>query len=170
MPELDPREHEIAELGPKLRDVDDPDELRAMLDLEREGDARPPVETLIEDRIEKVSGDEGGELDPETVDLADRSAADIANMVREIDDADVLRDILERERDGADRSSAITQIENRIDSVEGSEERAEPVETVPPEEKYPSSTTRPTRNSGSRAPSAASTATCGSTARPGRVR
>ena len=137
MPELDPREHEIADLGPKLRDIDDPEELRAMLELEREGDARPPVETLIEDRIEKVSGDDEGKLDPESVALADRSVADIANMVRDIDDADVLRDILDRERAGADRGSAITQIENRIDSVEGSEDVGEPVETVPPEEKYP---------------------------------
>lgn len=137
MPELDPREYEIAELGPKLKDVEDPEELRAMLDLEREGDARPPVETLIEDRIEKVTADEGGELDPETVDLASLSVADIANMVRDIDEGAVLRDMLERERDGQARDSAIRQISNRIDSIEGSEERTEPVETVPPEEKYP---------------------------------
>lgn len=137
MPEPDPREYEIAELGPKLKDVDDPEELRAMLELEREGDARPPVETLIEDRIEKVSGDGGDGLDPATVDPATLSVADVANMVRDIDDADVLRELRERERNGEDRASVITQIENRIDSIEGSEDGTEPVETVPPEEKYP---------------------------------
>ncbi|MBX0285291.1 electron transfer flavoprotein subunit alpha/FixB family protein [Halomicroarcula sp. F28] len=137
MVELDPREYEIAELGPTLKEIEDPEELQAMLELERDGDGRPPVETLIEDRIEKVSGDDGEDLDPTSVDLSALSIADVANMVRGIDDADVLRDILERERAGPDRSSAITQIENRIDSVEGSEERSEPVETVPPEEKYP---------------------------------
>ncbi|MFC6758010.1 MULTISPECIES: electron transfer flavoprotein subunit alpha/FixB family protein [Haloarcula] len=137
MPELDPREYEIADLGPKLKEIEDPDELRAMLELEREGDGRPPVETLIEDRIEKVSGDDDEDLDPETVDLAERSVADVANMVRSIDDADVLRDILERELSGPDRASAITQIEGRIDSLEGSEAHEEPVDTVPPEEKYP---------------------------------
>jgi len=137
MPELDPREYDIADLGPKLKDVDDPDELRAMLEREHEGDARPPVLTLIEDRIEKLSGDDDSELDPETVDLADLSVADVANMVRAVDDADVLCDILEREREGEARGSAITQIESRIDAVEGSEERSESVETVPPEEKHP---------------------------------
>ena len=137
MPEIDPREYEIAELGPKLKDVDDPEELRAMLELEREGDARPPVETLIEDRIEKVSGDGGDGPDPATVDPATLSVADVANMVRDIDDADVLRELRERERNGEDRASVITQIENRIDSIEGSEDGTVPVETVPPEEKYP---------------------------------
>ncbi len=137
MPELDPREYEIAALGPKLKDVEDTDELRAMLELEREGDGRPPVETLIEDRIEKVEAAEDGPPDPASVDLAALSIADVANMVRDIDDADALRTLAEREREGPDRASALTQIENRIDSVEGSEAREEPVETVPPEEKYP---------------------------------
>ena len=141
MPEIDPTEHEIAELGPKLKDVDDADELRAMLALEEDGEDRMPVKTLIEDRIEKVESEDDGELDPESVDLSDLTVADVANMVREVDDADVLRDLLEREKAGQDRKTAKSQIESRIESVEGTEEaegeEVTEVEHVPPEEKYP---------------------------------
>jgi len=77
MPEIDPREHEIAALGPKLKDIEDPAELREMLALEREGDARPPVETLIEDRIEKVEAADKGPPDPATVDLTEHAAFDV---------------------------------------------------------------------------------------------
>ncbi|GGK81749.1 electron transfer flavoprotein subunit alpha/FixB family protein [Haloarcula sebkhae] len=141
MPEIDPTEHEIAELGPKIKDVDDADELRAMLELEEDGEDRMPVKTLIEDRIDKVESDDDGEIDPETVDLSALTVADVANMVREVDDADVLRDLLEREKAGQDRKTAKSQIESRIESVEGTgegegEETAE-VEYVPPAEKYP---------------------------------
>ncbi|KZX48137.1 electron transfer flavoprotein subunit alpha/FixB family protein [Haloarcula sp. K1] len=141
MPDIDPTEHEIAELGPKIKDVDDADELRAMLALEEDGEDRVPVKTLIEDRIEKVEDEGDGEMDPETVDLADLTVADVANMVREVDDGDVLRDLLEREKAGQDRKTAKSQIESRIESVEGTEEtegeETAEVEYVPPEEKYP---------------------------------
>jgi len=141
MPEIDPTEHEIAELGPKIKDVDDADELRAMLELEKDGEDRIPVKTLIEDRIEKVESEDDGELDPETVELSDLTVADVANMVRDVDDADVLRDLLEREKAGQDRKTAKSQIESRIESVEGTEEAegevTAEVEYVPPEEKYP---------------------------------
>ncbi|EMA23712.1 electron transfer flavoprotein subunit alpha/FixB family protein [Haloarcula argentinensis] len=141
MPEIDPTEHEIAELGPKIKDVDDADELRAMLALEEDGEDRVPVKTLIEDRIEKVESEGDGEIDPKTVDLSDLTVADVANMVREVDDTDVLRDLLEREKAGQDRKTAKSQIESRIESVEGTEEaegeETAEVEYVPPEEKYP---------------------------------
>ena len=141
MPEIDPTEHEIAELGPQLKDVDDADELRAMLALEEDGEDRMPVKTLIEDRIEKVESDDDGETDPESVDFSDLTVADVANMVRDVDDADVLRDLLEREKAGQDRKTAKSQIESRIESVEGTEETegetVTEVEYVPPEEKYP---------------------------------
>jgi len=137
MVDIDPTEYEIAELGPKIKDVDDADELRAMLELEEGGEDRVPVKTLIEDRIEKVEDEGDGEIDPETVDLATLTVADVANMVREVDDADVLRDLLEREKAGEDRKTAKSQIESRIESVEGTEEEAGEVEYVPPEEKYP---------------------------------
>ncbi|MEF8829652.1 MAG: electron transfer flavoprotein subunit alpha/FixB family protein, partial [Haloarcula sp.] len=138
MPEIDPTEHEIAEIGPKIKDVDDADELRAMLELEEAGEDRAPVKTLIEDRIDKVESEDDGEMDPDAVDLSDLTVADVANMVRDIDDADVLRDLLEREEAGQDRKTAKSQIESRIESVEGTdEEDSEETEYVPPEEKYP---------------------------------
>ncbi|MFC6864979.1 electron transfer flavoprotein subunit alpha/FixB family protein [Halomicroarcula sp. GCM10025817] len=138
MVDIDPTEHEIADLGPKIKDIDDPDELREMLELETGGEDRTPVKTLIESRIEKLEA-EDEEVDPETVDLSELTIADIANMVRDVDDGDVLRDILEREKEGENRKGAISQIESRIESVEGTEEDedAGEVEYVPPEEKYP---------------------------------
>ncbi|MFC7142382.1 electron transfer flavoprotein subunit alpha/FixB family protein [Halosimplex aquaticum] len=137
MPEIDPTEHEIAELGPKIKDVDDADELREMLELEEGGEDRVPVKTLIEDRIEKVEGDEG-EVDPESIDLDELTVADIANLVRDIDDVAVLEDMLEREEAGQDRKTAKGQIEDRIESIEGSDdEEGEELEYVPPEEKHP---------------------------------
>ncbi|MFB6075129.1 MAG: electron transfer flavoprotein subunit alpha/FixB family protein [Haloarculaceae archaeon] len=137
MVEIDPTEFEIADLGPKIKDVDDPDELREMLELEEGGEDRVPVKTLIEDRLEKLEG-EDEELDPETVDLAEMTIAEIANMVREIDDRSVLDDLLEREQEGQDRKGAKSQIESRIESVTGGDEDEETeVEYVPPEEKHP---------------------------------
>jgi electron transfer flavoprotein alpha subunit len=51
----------------------------------------------------------------------------------------VLEDMLERERDGQDRKTAKGQIEDRIQSIEGSgdEGDGEELEYVPPEEKHP---------------------------------
>ncbi len=137
MPEIDPTEHEIAELGPKVNQIDDVDELEEMLELETEGEDRVPVKTLLESRIEKLSA-EDEEVDPETVDLTELTIADIANMVRDVDDADVLRDMLEREKAGDERKGALSQIESRIESIEGSaDDEGEELEYVPPEEKYP---------------------------------
>jgi electron transfer flavoprotein alpha subunit len=137
MPEIDPTEYEIAELGPKIKDVDDADELREMLELEEDGEDRPPVKTLIESRIEKLEA-EDEEIDPESVDLSELTVADIANLVRDIDDVDVLEDLLEREQAGEERKTAITQIENRMESVQGTdEEDSEEAVFQPPEEKYP---------------------------------
>ena len=137
MVEIDPTELEIAELGPKITDVDDADELREMLAREEDGEDRAPVTTLIEDRIETVEGDDS-EADPESVDLSELTVADIANMVRDIDDIDVLEDLLEREKAGEDRKTAKSQIESRMESVEGSDdEDGDGPEYVPPEEKHP---------------------------------
>ena len=136
MPEIDPTDHDIAELGPKIKDVDDADELREMLDLEEAGEDRPPVKTLIEDRLETVEG-EDEEINPETVDLSELTVADIANLVRDVDDASVLEDLLEREKSGEDRKTAKGQIESRVESVEGSDDDGEELEYVPPEEKHP---------------------------------
>ncbi len=138
MPAIDPTDHEIADLGPEVNGIDDVEELEAMLALEADGEDRGPVRTLIESRIEKLrAADEKEDDDPGDVDLAELTVADVANMVRGVDDAAVLRGLLEREREGKDRSGAITQIENRIEAVEGSEGGGGEVEYVPPEEKYP---------------------------------
>jgi electron transfer flavoprotein alpha subunit len=135
MPEIDPTEHDIAELGPKLTDVDDEQELEEMLALERGGEGRAPVVTLIEDRLETVGGEEE-ELDPSDADLTEMTIADVANMIRDVDDVAVLRDILERETAGKDRTGAKSQIEKRIDNLEDGGEAID-VEYVPPEEKHP---------------------------------
>ena len=42
MVEIDPTEHEIADLGPTVNGVDDLDELEAMLELEREATVVSP--------------------------------------------------------------------------------------------------------------------------------
>jgi len=138
MPDIDPTDHEIAELGPKIKDVDDADELREMLELEADGEDRAPVKTLIESRIENVEG-EDEEIDPESVDLSDLTVADIANLVRDIEEVAVLEDMLEREEAGQDRKTAKGQIEDRIESIEGSDDEGdgEQLEYVPPEEKHP---------------------------------
>ena len=135
MPEIDPTEHDITDLGPEIADVDDEQELEEMLALEKGGEGREGVLTLIEDRLETVGGDEET-VDPETVDLTDLTVADVANMVREVEDLDVLRDVLERETAGNDRKGAKSQIENRIDSLESTGGETE-VEYVPPAEKHP---------------------------------
>ncbi|MFC7072328.1 electron transfer flavoprotein subunit alpha/FixB family protein [Halovenus rubra] len=137
MVEIDPTEHDIADLGPEVNSVDDIDELEAMLALEEEGNDRPPVKTLIESRIETLV-DEDEELDPENVDLTELTIADIANMVRDIDDADIVRDLVERENDGKERKGALTQLESRIESIEGTGDvEGEELEYVPPEQQYP---------------------------------
>ena len=134
MPEIDPTEHDITELGPEIADVDDEQELEEMLALEKGGEGREGVLTLIEDRLETVGGDEET-VDPETVDLTDLTVADVANMVREVEDVEVLRDVLERETAGKDRKGAKSQIENRIESLESTGAETE-VEYVPPAEKH----------------------------------
>ncbi|WP_340099110.1 electron transfer flavoprotein subunit alpha/FixB family protein [Salinibaculum salinum] len=138
MPDIDPTDHDIAELGPKLKDIDDEQELEEMLALEKGGEERAPVVTLIEDRLEKVAGDDEDGEDPASADLTELTIADIANMVRDVDDVDVLEDLLKREKEGQDRKGAKSQIEDRIQSLEGDDGDEEiEVEYVPPEEKYP---------------------------------
>ncbi|MEF8812984.1 MAG: electron transfer flavoprotein subunit alpha/FixB family protein [Halovenus sp.] len=137
MVDIDPTEHEIAQLGPEVNSIDDVEELEEMLALEEEGEDRPPVKTLIESRIEDLEEDDE-EVDPADADLTDLTIADIANMVRGVDDTDVLEELLEREKEGKERKGAITQIENRIEAIEGTDEdEGEELEYVPPEEKYP---------------------------------
>ncbi len=137
MVELDPTEHEISELGPKIKDIDDLQELEEMLALEKDADDRMPVKQLIESRIDALD-DGDDEVDPGDADLTELTIADVANMVRDIDDVDLLKELLEREKAGKERTGAISQIESRIESVAGTAEAdAVDIEYVPPEEKYP---------------------------------
>ena len=137
MPEIDPTELEIAELGPKIKDIDDADELREMLELEEDGEDRAPVKTLIEDRLEKVEA-EDEDVSAEDIDLEEMTVADLANAVRDIEDVDVLEDLLEREKAGQNRKTAKERIESQIEAVTGGDEEDEAeLEYVPPEEKHP---------------------------------
>ena len=137
MPEIDPTELEIAELGPKIKDVDDADELRETLELEEGDEDRAPVKTLIEDRLEKVEA-EDEDVSAEDIDLEEMTVADLANAVRDIEDVDVLEDLLEREKAGQDRKTARERIESQIEAVTGGDEEDEAeLEYVPPGEKHP---------------------------------
>ncbi len=129
-----PGEHDVSEIGPLVNDIEDVDTLRALRDAETAGEARAPVTTVIESRIEKFAG-EDEEPDAADLDLAEMSAADVGNAVMDIDDGDVLRELIDREAEGEDRESVTSLIENRIDSIEGEEEQ-EADAHVPPEEKH----------------------------------
>jgi electron transfer flavoprotein alpha subunit len=131
---LDPSEYDIAEFGPAINEVEDADELEAILDAEESGENRDNVVTLIESRIEKVSEDETdaeGEIDP-----TDLSTAELGNALQGIDDIERLETVLEAEQAGEDRNAATNLIESRIESVQEGEEEGE-IEVVPPEEKHP---------------------------------
>jgi electron transfer flavoprotein alpha subunit len=138
--DFDPNDYEMAELGPAIKDVEDVVALKAILDKEKEGQNRPGAVALIESRIEKYEA-EDEEVDTGELDLADMSTADVGNAVQSIEDVDELRGLLEQEEAGEDRDAVKRLIENRIDSVAGSEkaedEEAELEEELPPEEKHP---------------------------------
>ncbi len=136
MVELDPTEHEIADLGPKVNQIDDVDELQEMLALEEDGEDRVPVKTLIESRIENLE-EEDEEVDLSEADIGEMTIAELANAIRGVDDADLLRELIEQEKAGKERSGALSQLESRIESIEGSGDDGEELEYVPPEEKYP---------------------------------
>ncbi|EMA42183.1 electron transfer flavoprotein subunit alpha [Halococcus morrhuae DSM 1307] len=131
---LDPGEYDIAEFGPAIKDVEDIDELDAILDAERAGEDRENVVTLIESRIEKVGeseADEDGEIDP-----TELSTAGLGNALQGIDDVERLQAVLDAERAGEDRDAATNLIEKRIASVQEEDEPDE-IEVIPPEEKHP---------------------------------
>ncbi|MFB6233912.1 MAG: electron transfer flavoprotein subunit alpha/FixB family protein [Halopenitus sp.] len=147
MTDFDPGEHTIAELGPEISDIEDPDELREILEAEKAGEDRAGAKTLIESRIEQFSEDEDADEEGDERDLAEMSIADVGNAVRDIDEPEELEELLEEERAGEDRDSVIDLIESRIESVTedeageggpgggGEDEGAEP--DLPPEEKHP---------------------------------
>ena len=132
---LDPGEHDISELGPKINKIDDVEELREILQAEKDGENRDPVVTVVENRIEKLE-EEPEEVDVSEMDPSEMTVAELGNAISNAEDADALRGLLEREEAGEDRKSAKRLINNRIENVEGSEEQ-EQAAAQSPEEKYP---------------------------------
>ncbi|WP_142858887.1 electron transfer flavoprotein subunit alpha/FixB family protein [Salinigranum halophilum] len=132
--EVDPTEYDIAELGPKIKDVDDRDELAEMLAAEEAGEDRAPVKTLIQSRIDKLSEDDGGDGD---IDLAEMGLADLANAIKSMDDVDRLRTLLEEEQAGQNRDTIVRQFENRLESLEGGDGDDEVEARESPEERHP---------------------------------
>lgn len=137
MPVIDPGDFTIQELGPEIADIEDVVELEEILQAEQEGDARKGAIALIESRIEKFTENEESEDDE--VDPGELSLAELGNEIRSINEAEDLRRLLEAEETGKNRDSAKQLIENRLESVEGSEEEEEEEReaVLSPEEKYP---------------------------------
>ena len=135
---LDPNEYTLAELGPEIRDIEDVETLREILDAERSGNDRTGAKKLIESRIEKFDADD--EAGDAKIDPAEMSPAEIANTVRSIDSVEKLTALLESEADGENRENVKRQINNRLESLQGSDEDAdeeEAEERLSPEEKHP---------------------------------
>ncbi|MFB6148371.1 MAG: electron transfer flavoprotein subunit alpha/FixB family protein [Halobacteriales archaeon] len=135
-PPFDPNEFDISELGPKVQDIEDVDALEALLAAEEAGEDRVGAKQLIESRIEKFSEDDE-EVDVDELDPSEHSPAEMGNLVRDIDEIEELERLLEAEKAAEDRSSVKNVIENRMESVQGSEESDEEQKDLPPEEKYP---------------------------------
>jgi len=132
---LDPNDYDISELGPEIQDVEDVDELEDILETEKAGKDRAGAKQLIQSRIEKFREDEAE--DREDLDPTEMSPADLANELQNIDSVERLEELIEREESGEDRDSVKRLVQKRIDSIQGSGEREEEIERVPPEEKYP---------------------------------
>ncbi|WP_227132903.1 electron transfer flavoprotein subunit alpha/FixB family protein [Halorubellus salinus] len=134
---FDPNDFEISELGPKVKDVEDAGDLEEVLEREKEGKNRDAVKTLVQSRIDKLHDEDEDAIDYTELDPSEHTVAEMANLVRDVDDADALRGMLEREEAGEDRSTAKDRIQSRLDQLESSDDDGEEEEYVPPEEKYP---------------------------------
>ncbi|MFB6304522.1 MAG: electron transfer flavoprotein subunit alpha/FixB family protein, partial [Haloferacaceae archaeon] len=139
MPEIDPSEYDVSELGPALADVEDVDELEAILEAEEAGENRAAAKTLIESRIEKFAEEEEGTPDADEIDPAEYSPAELGNLLSDFEDPEALRTLLDAEREGEDRDSVVRLVENRIESVTEDEagEDAHEAATESPEERHP---------------------------------
>jgi electron transfer flavoprotein alpha subunit len=137
--DFDPGEYEISELGPALKDVEDVGELEEILQKEHRGQNRDGVIALIESRIEKFSEDEAEPADAGSLDLSSMSTAEVGNALQDIDEIPDLQALLESEEAGEDRGAVKRLIQNRIDSVQGSDEEDTTVEVDErtPEERHP---------------------------------
>lgn len=138
MVELDPRDHDIGELGPEVNRIEEIDELEEMLEIEEGGPNREDVKTLLVSRIERLEAEAEDEENPEGVDPSELTVAELGNVVRKIDDVGELEVLLEDETKGQDRKTAKRLIESQLESVQGSDEGEEGETTrLAPEEKYP---------------------------------
>jgi electron transfer flavoprotein alpha subunit len=135
MASFDPNDFEIADLGPKVKDVEDPEDLEEILEREKEGKNRAGVKTLVQSRIDKLADEDEDAIDYAELDPGEYTVGDLANEVRNIDEIEALEAILEREKDGKERSTAIDRIEARMDQLQSSDEEGDAY--VPPEEKHP---------------------------------
>jgi len=137
MPEIDPAEHDVSELGPKVQSIEDPAELEAILSAERDGQNRDAVITVIESRLDRIADDEG---DGGDIDLDAMSVAEIGNALRDVDDPERLRALLEREADGEDRDPVVRLVKRRLNSLEGGDEGdtgGAVTDREPPAERHP---------------------------------
>lgn len=132
---LDPAEYDISELGPKLNEIEEVEELEAILEAEEAGEDRDPVKTLLNSRIEKLSADD--EPAPDDLDPSEFTLAELGNHIRKINDVEQLETLLDIESDGKDRKGARDLIENRIDSLTQDDDEGEAAVYQPPEEKHP---------------------------------
>lgn len=140
MASIDPNEYTIAELGPELSDIEDPDELRAILEAETEGKDRKGAKTLLESRIEQFAEAEEDAVDAQALDPSELSVAELGNALQDITDLDDLEAWREAEEAGENRGSALRLIGDRIDAVgggDGEDEGEDESEQLSPEEKHP---------------------------------
>jgi len=142
---LDPGEYEIADLGPKIQDVEDLDGLQAILAAEEGGEDRAPVKQLVESRTSPTpSGTSTTSTNWRTCwNRRKRARAATASS--------------RRSRIASNRSRAPTRTTGAGSTTDRRRRN------------IPSSTTRPSTNSTSAPWRTASTATCGCTARPSRA-
>ena len=89
---FNPNSHDIREIGAAIREIEDVESLKAILDLEKSGENRASAVVLIESRIKKFSEKvEEGEID-----IKSMTIAGIANAIRGIESADELRGLLDK--------------------------------------------------------------------------
>ena len=108
---IDPKKLTIGDLAKEISKIEDSEELNNILVAEKEGKGRKGAINAITERIENVSGGTGGDgvFNPNSHDIREIGAA-----IREIEDVTSLKAILDLEKSGENRASAIVLIESRI--------------------------------------------------------
>jgi electron transfer flavoprotein alpha subunit len=126
---LDPSEHTVDELEAELADVDDADELEAVLAAEREGKDRKTAVEAIEARLDAVGdaaddgadADDGGDGDA-PLDPGEHDVSELGPALADVEDVDALEAVLAAEEAGEDRVPAKKLIESRIEKFAGDDE------------------------------------------------